>query len=424
MDLSASPRPSRRSFPNLTHLSLAPLSSRFPIDDDPALDNDTPDVHMGRRASYIQPQTTPATPSILSRSNSRVRNGTRKKRATHYAYEGHTWRSTPDDLSRTSMSKAKSSTDLLTARPDARRHPYHQQYPQQRAYPPHTPKQYRTPKSPIAPQDEWLHRAGLVIASEARDAKGQSWLVTRTSSTSLHILHDNSSTNLNHGSNRSSFDNNDDDYVSQRSQLTAEYGADDEYSPATPRLASRTTSRVPSAFPSRRGSRAGLGSKIELMTPATVGFGYVGDDYFSMQTGDEPDFVDPEEYSDDDAGADPEDEVYRLRRDRSFGLGGWVDRLVNWSLFEEDGELSDEEDEDDGDTDSEGNRRREAAVIAEEKARRELEERRRFERLAGLQRKEEMKENEPVPVSEPNEDQEGGWQDAAWLLSVASKVLL
>src|ERR1700761_6996375 len=54
----------RRSFPNLTHLSLAPLSSRFPIDDD---GYEEPDVEQeAPRSSYIQGKSAPTTPGILT----------------------------------------------------------------------------------------------------------------------------------------------------------------------------------------------------------------------------------------------------------------------------------------------------------------------------------------------------------------------
>ena len=66
MDLSPSESrtPNRRSFPNLTHLSLAPLSSRFPIDDDGYDDTEAQEV---LKSSYLQGKSAPTTPGYTGR---------------------------------------------------------------------------------------------------------------------------------------------------------------------------------------------------------------------------------------------------------------------------------------------------------------------------------------------------------------------
>jgi hypothetical protein len=138
----------------------------------------------------------------------------------------------------------------------------------------------------------------------------------------------------------------------------------------------------------------------------------------------EPDFVEAGEESSGD-----EEEVARLARERGFGLGGWMDRLIGWSLFsvDEDGEDSDEEDDMPQDF-------LQADLTREElKLRREVEARRRkLEReaiVAASARKAREGGNGDVDAQDergssmrPPEDA-GGWQDAAWLLSVASKAL-
>lgn len=279
-------------------------------------------------------------------------------------------------------------------------------------------------------QDEWFHRAGLAIAGETRESKGQSWLVRRESSTSL----------VGDG-------NDDHSHRDGRGMvlLSGEHLDDVEYNiPFTPRLSragsrihSRVGSRVPSAKNSRRGSR--VNSRADLFmspggakTPSARHSLEIDERMFEEQEG--PDFVDEDE-SDGD-----EEEVARLARERGFGFGGWMDRLIGWTLFsvDEDGESSDDNEDEDDDTGSEGFKFRPENMTKEElKLRREVEaKRRKLERetiIAASAVKGTDTESSPVDGPEgtegagsakpPNEDA-GGWQDAAWLFSVASKVIL
>lgn len=266
--------------------------------------------------------------------------------------------------------------------------------------------------------------------------------------------------------------------------------ADDEFSPETPRgyyndmtgtstgppsrWGSRFGSRAPSARTSRRGSRSDLwrttpgASSAAPMQP--------GEDYFArfapvvvsgrravgqgqgqgqqgrrtqqgqqqqkgrkkQQGGDVsgPDFVDlgeEEEYDDDDdegggdEDEDAEEEVARLARERGFGLGGLVDRLVGWSLFnvDEDGTLdSERETPDDDDVEDEQLRRggREGtSVVGEAEA--ILRANKRAQRTGvHVSANEEADEGRRSSIIVREEN--NGWRDAAWLLSVASRVIL
>jgi hypothetical protein len=121
----------------------------------------------------------------------------------------------------------------------------------------------------------------------------------------------------------------------------------------------------------------------------------------------EPDFVDAEQEAELEENLDEakKDEaiVRKLARASSLGLGGWVERMLGWSLFavDEDGE----------DT--------EVEVVDEKGEDSELSSRTSRRTLDGTT---ETIEGEVMP---PLRDEEaGGWQDAAWLLSVATKVLL
>jgi hypothetical protein len=136
---------------------------------------------------------------------------------------------------------------------------------------------------------------------------------------------------------------------------------------------------------------------------------WASEGYFDdVATGAEPDFVEAE-----DEGAVDDEEVSRLAKQKGFGLGGIVDRLVGFSLFnvDEDGEESDEDRADE--TAEDAAKRRQAQL------------RRRREELANAASSSANATGraEPEAVRPPVQGDDGGWQDAAWLLSVASKVL-
>ena len=177
------------------------------------------------------------------------------------------------------------------------------------------------------------------------------------------------------------------------------WAADDEFS--------RAQSQVGSRFASRRGSRHGSREHLSPGRSRLPKDGYFDDGSGMLAT--EADFVDEaeverrylEEVLDDV-------EIERLTRTRGFGLGRWVDRLAGWSMFavneDEAGEDVNEA-EDDPEPSSQSRRKlrndQERVIVAERPP--------------------------PAPEDKDAGDQElgdGGWNDAAWLLSVASKVIL
>lgn len=207
-------------------------------------------------------------------------------------------------------------------------------------------------------------RAGIALASSTREEKGQSWLSKRESSTNLVSAADSSTLDDAHRHHKRTKSG-----TSRRSRSGA----------STPAALSRQGSR--SRGGSRRGSRAGLTmTSMPAMTPgrsSTGVSGTVSPEVWSRGrssgSGIEPDFVDEriraemaslrgrgdyendekeddenvywdgEGYSDDgseydyssDGTVDEFDEadLQRLTRERGFGLGSWIDRLVEWTLF-------------------------------------------------------------------------------------------
>jgi hypothetical protein len=133
----------------------------------------------------------------------------------------------------------------------------------------------------------------------------------------------------------------------------------------------------------------------------------------------EPDFVTGGDESDGD-----EEEIARLTRERGFGLGGWMDRLIGWTLFsvEEDGEESSDDEQTDHDTDISRLTKEDLQLRKEVEVRR-----RKMEREAIIEAsaaKGDASQDDGAIDQEPPPNDGTGWQDAAWLLSVASKVLL
>ncbi|KAF4621518.1 hypothetical protein G7Y89_g14554 [Cudoniella acicularis] len=347
-----------RSHTNLNHLTLAPLTSRLPLPDSDAL------PESANSYSYIEGRSAPTTPSILSRSSSRV--SLRK----------------PAKLN---LPKSKSSTHLLTAR-----------QPRSGATTPGGTNLRKAVTrdelsiSTLSEKDrndsDWLLRAGAAISSSTRESKGQAWLVSRASSTSLTNQKEDEDEELEQELARERSRN------SRRGSAVGSFDADDEFSPVTTRrslsfgpqtVGSRPISRFSSKVNSRRGSRA------QLFTP----IGLEREGYFDHRDFDqdefvaEPDFVDVEE-----EGAS------------GVGLGGWVERMLGWSLFavDEDGERTEVEITDEKAEDSE---------LSSRTSRRTL------DGIADAPVEDAM----PPPL---RDDETGGWQDAAWLLSVATKVLL
>ncbi|TVY55919.1 hypothetical protein LCER1_G002893 [Lachnellula cervina] len=350
---------SSRSSTNLHHLTLAPLTSRLPI-------TDLPDT------SYIEGRSAPTTPSILSRSSARK---------PHHA----------------SIPKSKSSTHLLTQPRSGASTPAPGGTKLRRAL-------HREEVQLERNDSDWLLRAGAMISSSARESKGQAWLVSRASSTSLTAQRDEEDEEL--AREREVVSRR----QSRRGSAVGSFDADDEFSPVTTRrslsfgVMTGTGSRPLSRFPSRGNSRRG--SKAQLFTPLTTEReGYFDHRDFAQDTFiAEPDFVDVEEegYENPDEAREDDAVVRKLASTSSNGLGGWVERMLGWSLFavDEDGEETETDTLDEKAEDSEISSRTSKRAIY-------------------------GTESPPADVMPPLRDEEaGGWQDAAWLLSVATKVIL
>lgn len=236
---------------------------------------------------------------------------------------------------------------------------------------------------------DWLLRTAAMMSTEARESKGQAWLVSRQSSTSLSGLHDSDDDAFEEELHRER------DITSRRS--SSAFVGEDFVTPNASRYQSRSHSRV--------------GRHSRLLSPTERADEH-GDSYFPQHDTaaiSGPDFVNLDERLEAlDADTTQEDEaaVRRLVRRGQNGTGSWL-----WSLFSvEDHDTDRSEDEGSVGTGS-GSRNSEA--IGTLTPGRTGWSGRHFEGVS----------NTPEERMPPPKADEGGWQDAAWLLSVASKVM-
>ncbi|KAI1188438.1 hypothetical protein F5B17DRAFT_268200 [Nemania serpens] len=349
-------RKKNRSTTNLNYLSLAPLTTRMPLTDAEHLPDSTA-FPLHHNTSYLQGKSAPTTPRLLQ-SPSQTRSSSPHRRT-----------SVPDAA--IALAKSKSATHLHVGKGGR-----HAVSGPSRLPRPHFGEDERR-------DSDWMLRTGALISSETRESKGQAWLVSRASSTSLTGVRDADEEAYERERVRER------ELASSRnSRRSSAVGFDEDLVPSGSRYGSRSHSRV--------GSRSRMRTPLERVA---------ADGYFSQAHTEEnipgPDFVGLDEKLEAielDTSKVDEATIRRLVTTRSSGVGAWM-----WSLFavEENDEDSDADaDVTDGETES--HIPRSASTVD-------------FEGFSTL----------PVSQVPPPKGEEGtGWQDAAWLLSVASKVLL
>lgn len=437
---------SRRSYPSLNHTSITPLAPQFPVDDGNVEDSNDSASHNLHHAtnptgtSYLSSSSVPGTPSLLShsRSGSRVRRHARSKSSGGLRFGN------PDlgSLHRQGHNDERSNSGLTDQNNYHRHNHNHNHHPH--FHPPH--------------QDpEWMLRAGIALAESTREEKGQSWLAKRESSTSLvSDVDDVSASHHNHHYHRSG-------------RKTTKSGK------STPGAYSRRGSR------SRRGSSSGSLFDLSMTQGiADVGFAHISSSRRSRSgitsptasVGGFPDFVDEhvraemawiqreqdhdahdglsssassstyddESYSEEDID---EQEMRRLTRERGFGFGGWLDRLVEWTLFSVDDrpsspqdlwkkdknsvaavsrQISHDNDHDHNDTqnDAKGNTN---APDTPSKTNSPDDRDRLQSKMTDDDDDDDSADDDALSTIIEKPGDEGGWQDATWLLRVLRHAL-
>ncbi|KAH8677384.1 hypothetical protein BX600DRAFT_430733 [Xylariales sp. PMI_506] len=357
-------RRKNRSSTNLNHLTLAPLTSKLPLTDHEDLPEFTTSP-LQHNTSYLQGKSAPTTPRLLARSPARGNSRSR--------------RSSIPGLNTEILPKSKSASHLAGITNG-----------QRRGTGSVTPTSRKRKDDLLTLDDrndsDWMLRAGALISSETREFKGQAWLVSRQSSTSLTGIHDAEEEVLARE-------------FAREKELTTKRGS---------RRGSLTGEEAMTSPSSRFGSRSHsrAGSRSKLRTPLER---QLDDSYFTHETLSEeyvqgPDFVSLDEKLEaieiDTSHAD-EATVRRLVKRETAAGGFWMGNIFGWPLFsvEENDEETDEAEDEPSDEEDDQLERSPST--------------RHFEGVTSA----------PEPRIPPPTE-EGGWQDAAWLLSVASKVLL
>ena len=241
--------------------------------------------------------------------------------------------------------------------------------------------------------ENWIMRTGMAANAIVQESKGQSWMSSRPSSTSFQHMQDYT-------------DGEDDEGYEEMAALstgTARFQLPQRDANAaatrTSGWGSRYGSRTGSRRTSRRGSFNGAHTPLANVPSQDGSADYFGSEYGTSAI--EPDFVDSEE----DLDSQDEATINRIVDGNTFGLGGFVDRLMNFNLFKV-------EEKEEG-TDDERRQKAESSAHA------------RIEMAAESQQKRQEKDNRPRPdgQTQDNAQGEGGWSDAAWLVSVAAKAM-
>lgn len=413
MSTSTTPRSrsrSKRSTTNLSDLRLAPLSAKF-TDENPTapptiktLSIEAPDATFSRQhPSYLQGRSAPTTPGILSRSSSRkhlVGGGLSRKNSLYnddnkdnnddeddvvnYTYGGardpRKYRRGSADTA--SIPKARSEATLLPiSKPQSptRRYKYPTRRPRTGA---------STPSTTV--DESWLSHAGATASALVQEGKGQSWLASRE---------------VVARPTAESEEEEDDDQYEEMAKLSAStaqlhFAPFEGGSPVSARV-SRWGSRYGSRSASRRTSRRASPS-AGMRTPRPGdGVGYFdGEDVGSLVG---------EKMMEEEEETESEIEIEQLA-EGTFGLGPLVDRLMGFNPFRADDGVESPDDE--------GGRELEGQDEALRK--RNVELKRRRDEKAKL-----AAHPPPAPMGEggSGEGEVGGWSDAAWLLSVATKAM-
>lgn len=375
-----------RSSTNLAHLSLAPLTTKLPINDTEMIFSELT-VQTSYNTSYLQGKSAPTTPSLLARSPAQAKSPSRHGALTPRRHGA----TTPN------LPKSKSATHLAsrTHKSGTTTPGGYRRGPRRDAN--EDAQQTSAPRGRT--DSDWLLRAGVLISSETRESKGQSWLVSRASSTSLSRREDG-------------VDNQEDaeQDTFERERLARENLISSKHASRRGSLAFMLDDDLLVASRRESGHASRTGSRSQLVTP---GERAAVDSYFAGQAMADDDFVPGPDFvnlnekleafgTDIHTAQDDEAAVRRLVKGGSGQSHTWLGNILGWNLFSV--EENDEEDEDlDGDG-SDG----EAEDCLSESSGPERE----FRGMTSFPAQ---------PLSPPTVD-EGGWQDAAWLLSVASKV--
>lgn len=365
------PGPHRRSHPNLHHLSLAPLTPKYPIDPsdyDAYFDPLTSELHSSTSLSQIAALPSPG--GILTNSPARSRNPSRtrlrkkvKSSVTIREPEGFTHRD----------ADVEAVPEKSKPQPSIRPNKSHSHLTLVRS-------------APVV-DESWLVQTGLSLAESSRESKGQSWISKRDSSTSLAATPIDSSIHP-----YSHFHSN--------PRLEGRTPRSGRATPARSRVGSRNASRATSRSRpnltlamTTAGSGNGLIDSTPVASFATApeiedeireeselesSYSHVEPNWSDAKTqaeiaaqvqaelGEEYDYDDNDPYGmlsfekqgdNDSDDSDAEEEVKKAMT--RYGIGGWMDGAIDALLrIEEENDLRDQEDLEQGLANKTGDRKK------------------------------------------------------------------
>ncbi|KAL8694557.1 MAG: hypothetical protein Q9218_000813 [Villophora microphyllina] len=243
-------------------------------------------------------------------------------------------------------------------------------------------------KSDYDSDSSWLTRTASALAMHAMEEKGQGWLASRASATSLSpVTMSHDYPGMLHGGDAAF------EARTTKSTPASRYGS---------RVQSRTQSRVQSRVGSRAGSRSGsradlrMTSQLQFSSSQQIATVPIAADIEAI----EPDFVnldEPDEEKEEQEFVD-ESEMRKLVWGR---VGGWVDWAVGWMDLSVDDELESETNEHDGP---------ELAGTETEQVGGNIR-----QKIAGEE--DEMEREKGAEIQAPYNG--GLWDDAKWLLTIA-----
>ncbi|KAL2364784.1 hypothetical protein RJZ56_002304 [Blastomyces dermatitidis] len=300
---------------------------------------------------------------------------------------------------------------------------------------------------------EWLLRAGLALSSSTREEKGQSWLVKRDSSTSLvsEDVPDNEPwrnsrhhSRHSHGrrqrsglstpvtSSRRPSNSHVSSKFSSRVDLSmtvaglAEQSPDDRASISddavglVPDFVDETVRSEMAAMSSqpfgqaKAPSQRGVRSFDDGGYPAVSRRNSAFDSSFSASSSEFSDSETDEEEEVDEA------EMQRLTRERGLGLGSWIDRLVEWTLFSVEDEIPAVPAEPSRQPRQFGDIQHQTLVEEPDNSSSQYYESSETE-SDNQQREKEDEISMAMPIEIPSD--QGGWSDVGWLLRVAKTIV-
>jgi hypothetical protein len=332
--LDFSPSPRRRSHPNLQHLSLAPLTPKYPIspsDYNAYVDPETSQLHTSSSLSHIAGM--PARDGLLSQPSSRDSSNARYERSKSglsIRLASNTPRGalTGEGFGFKTPSSAGGNGPTRGYRPEISRN-----------------------------DSSWILQTGIALTEGSREYKGQSWLAKRASSTSLHSPSSQEHTGPELWQARSG----------RGTPNRSRRGSRDR------RKSRKQLSMTPAATPglcsAGEGAAADELSRSQAISRQTsnIEFAVAGPEWMDPQSQDEVaasfegsygnDFDESEMYSNGDRYGDldftgqgteeeeEEREIKRAVRARGFGLGRWVDGVIDVFLMMDGGDDEDGESE-------------------------------------------------------------------------------